>query len=416
MTEHVLIVGKVVDIPDRIGAHGLASGREFTISVLCWPDQVAKIKEPGVQARIVAVRPDAPDAEWIAFARAIHDAEPVKYIGSFADECQREAALVGEALGVPTYSPRTVRLVVDKHAMREHLAEAGVDATAACLVRDIDDLHSFASRNGYPYVVKPLDGTSSRGVSVVPDEGAAAAALARAKDAVGATSVLAEAFLFGDQYSVEAFSEGGRHVVVAITRKYSDPVSLVELGHVLPAPLDAEQTTAITRYVNEVLDVLGVQFGPTHTEIVLTGNGPRLIETHLRLGGDDIWLMVTDATGVDLAEYQVLQCIGEKVADEIETRLRDRPRAHEAICFAGAPSAGLLVEVTGADGPHPDGVKVDVLRRPNDQLAGLQNSDARLAQARARAATADEAVRLAREAIARLQVVTRTPLGGDDVV
>ena len=53
--------------------------------------------------------------------------------------------------------------------------------------------------------------------------------------------------------------------------------------------------------------------GPTHTEIVLTESGPRLIETHLRFGGDSIWDLVTDATGVDLVKNQWRQMIGEKV-------------------------------------------------------------------------------------------------------
>lgn len=412
MPEHILIFGNGYDIPGRIRAFGAGSGRRISTSVMCWPEHLAKIEEAEGHSRIVAVRADSPVEDWITLARAIHAVEPVTRIGTFGDQCQEIAAEVGRALGVPTHSPETVRAVFDKHAMRRRLAEAGVDLTPSAVVRDADELREFAAEHGYPCVVKPLRGTASTGVSVLRGAEEAEAAFARARGQDASTKVVVETFLPGVQYSVESFSELGEHVVVAITRKYSDPVSLVELGHVMPAPLDPQQEEAVRAYVVRVLDALGVEFGPTHTEIVLTESGPRVIETHLRVGGDEIWNMVTDAVGVDLVEYQLRQCVGEKVLPAIREILDDPSRAprHEAIWFASAPASGVLVEVSGAEGPHPDGVRVEVLGAPGTRLNGLQNSDSRLAWARAHAATAEEALILAREAIGRLEFVTRISL------
>ncbi|MDT3724044.1 hypothetical protein ROS62_03750 [Streptomyces sp. DSM 41972] len=120
-----------------------------------------------------------------------------------------------------------------------------------------------------------------------------------------------------------------------------------------------------------------------------------------------------DATGVDLVEYQPRQTVGERVLPEVRAVLADQGQARrcEAIWFAAAPPAGVLVEVTGVEGPHPDGVRTDVLGKPGTRLDGLHSSDSRLAQARAHADTPEEALALAREAIGRLESVTRvTPL------
>jgi len=409
MSEHVLVFGNGYDMPGRIRARGTDRGLAFTTSVLCRPDHLAKLEEADGHARIVAVRADAPVGEWIALARAIHAAQPVTRIGTFGDQCQDTAAEVGKALGVPTHDPETVRLVFDKFAMRGRLAEAGVESTPAAEVADPAALCAFAAAHGYPVVVKPRRGTASTGVSVVRADDEAQAAFDRARGTEAAAEVVAEVFLTGEQYSVEAFSEDGAHVVVAITRKYSDPVSLVELGHVMPAPLDAVRETEIRTYVTSALDALGVRFGPTHTEVVLTPDGPRIIETHLRVGGDEIWNLVTDATGVDLVEYQLRQCVGERVLDDVRAVLADpgRTRRAEAIWFAAAPATGELVEITGARGPHPDGVTVDVLARPGAALSGLHSSDSRPAQARAHADTPEKALTLAREAIGALSFLTR---------
>ncbi|UQW99381.1 ATP-grasp domain-containing protein [Streptomyces sp. RerS4] len=420
MTEHVLVFGVGYDIPARMRAFGVGAGRKVTTSVMCLPEHLEKMDDTADHTRVLVLRPDASEEEWLALARAVHAVDPVTRIGSFYDDCRPQAAAVAQALGLDTHRPETVEIVMDKYAMRRRLAETGVEATSSAVVENAADLIAFADRHGYPCVVKPLTGAASRGVSILHEPAQAEAALERAGTAGAGTRATVEEFLVGPQFSVEAFSEQGAHVVVTITRKYSDPVSLVELGHVMPAPLDAEQTAAIERHVVASLEALGVEFGPTHTEVILTERGPRIIETHLRTGGDELWNMVTDATGVDLIESQLRQVLGEKVLPEIRATLGDPDRARrtEAIWFAGAPAEGTLVEVSGADADavRPEHVKLHILAAPGAELAGLQNSFSRLAWARAHADTAEEALAAAREAIDALSFVTRVAAARTELI
>ncbi|MFD9567278.1 ATP-grasp domain-containing protein [Streptomyces sp. NPDC059994] len=411
MTEHVLVFGAGYDIPARMRAFGETAGRKVTTSVMCWPEHLAKTDDTEEHSRIVVLSPDASDEEWIAMARAIDAVQPVTRIGSFYDDCRPQAALVAEVLGLDTHTPEIVELVMNKYAMRQRLAQAAVEATACAVVDSPAQLHSFAEAHGYPCVVRPLTDAAGKGVSVVAGAAEADSALERAGGTGPDPRATVEGFLVGARYSVEAFSERGEHVVVTIARTYSDPVSLVELGHVMPAPLESGQTEAVTRHVIATLDALGVEFGPTHTEVVLTERGPRVIETRLRTGGDELWNMVTDATGVDLIESQLQQVLGEKVLPAIRATLDapDRSGRSEAIWFAGAPAQGTLVEVSGADAERPDAVTLDVLGSPGTELNGLQNGFSRLAWARAHATTAEEAVALAREAIDGLAFITRVP-------
>ncbi|WP_371649982.1 MULTISPECIES: acetyl-CoA carboxylase biotin carboxylase subunit family protein [unclassified Streptomyces] len=308
MTEHVLVFGVGYDIPARMRAFGETAGRKVTTSVMCWPEHLAKTDDTEEHGRIVVLSPDASDEEWIAMARAIDAVEPVTRIGSFYDDCRPQAALVAEVLGLDTHTPEIVELVMNKYAMRQRLAGAGVEATACAVVAGPAEAESALERAG---------GTG-------PDPRATV-----------------EEFLVGAQYGVEAFSERGEHVVVAVTRKHSDAVGPVEPGRVVPAPLEPERTEAVTRHVIATLDALGVEFGPTHTEVILTEHGPRVIETRLRTGGDEIRNMVTDVTGVDLIESQLQQILGEKVLPGIRATLDDPDRTgrSEAIWFAGAPTA-----------------------------------------------------------------------------
>ncbi|CAL9643585.1 Phosphoribosylamine--glycine ligase (plasmid) [Streptomyces sp. enrichment culture] len=411
MAEHVLVFGVGYDIPQRMRAAGAESGGDVVTSVMCWPEHLEKLDDADEHARVIVLQPDATDGEWLTLARAVHALHPVTRIGSFYDDCRPQAALVARDLGLETHSPEVVEVVRDKHAMRQRLADTGVERTASAVVDGADALKAFAAEHGYPCVVKPVDGAASKGVSVIHAPQEAEQAFLRAGGAGTESRVAAEEFLSGDQYSVEAFSEKGEHVVLAVTRKFSDPVSLVELGHVMPAPLEPEQRTAIEHHVTAVLNALDVEFGPTHTEVILTPAGPRVIETHLRTGGDDLWDMVTGATGVDMIECQLRQVLGETVLPGVRAVLADPERTTrcEAIWFAGAPSSGTLVEVAGADAALPPEVALTVLGKSGTRLGGLQNSFSRLAYARAHADTADQALALARRTIANLTFVATHP-------
>ncbi|MFI2367633.1 hypothetical protein [Streptomyces sp. NPDC018833] len=49
-----------------------------------------------------------------------------------------------------------------------------------------------------------------------------------------------------------------------------------------------EQHTAVSAYVTRVLEAFGFHDCPSHTEVVLTRRGPRIIEMHNRIAGGAI--------------------------------------------------------------------------------------------------------------------------------
>lgn len=405
MTEHVLVVGSGRDLPSRV--RGALPGTET--SVICRLEFLPKLREPTGHTRVIAVRHDAPAQEWVALAAAAHALHPFTRIATFGERDQDRCAAIGEALGLATHSPSTVELVHDKHKMRERLRAAGVDPTASALVADVDGLRAFVREHGLPCVVKPVRGAGSAGVAVVRQESDLDAAVDRAGgrfDGLPDAGVLVEQFHEGPQFSVEAFSECGEHQVVVITRKFSEPVHFVELGHVAPPAMSPEQEQDVHTFVARVLDALGVESGATHSEIILGSHGPRVIETHVRMGGDEIPALALDATGVDLADCVARQTVGEKVLPGIRAVLAgERPARSSAIWFAGPPVAGTLIEIGGLDeAARVEGVTtVELLARPGAVCGGLESSDSRLAYARALGRTADEAIAAARDAVAKLE-------------
>lgn len=418
MTEHVLIVGGGREIPGLIREVG---GPEVTTTILCRMDLLPKIRKPGQHDRVLALRNDAPIDEWVALAAAVHTRTPFTRVGTFGERDQDRAAAVAAALGLSCHSPETIAWVHDKQAMRERLAQTGVDRTASARVTDVAGLRAFVEAHGLPCIVKPVRGTGSAGVAAVRNIDEAEAAFARAAESSGtasSTEVLVERFHEGPQFSVEAFSEEGDHEIVAITRKFSDPVGFVELGHVVPAVLDGEQREDVEVYVRSLLDALGIGYGITHTELVLTQDGPRVIETHVRVAGDEIPYLVQDVTGVDLVGFAVRQTLGQCVLADIRKILADPDvdRRPEAIWFAVPRARGTLTAVDGLAeaAALPGVVAAEALLTVGESVGDLDSSDSRAAFVRARGADAAEAIARAREAASGLEFVVRVADGSCD--
>lgn len=405
MSEHVLVFGAGYDIPARMRQKSTPH-RPIRTTVMCWPSHLKKLEAPAGNERIVVLPESAPLSEWINIAKDIHGRDRVTRIATIYDDCRKEGAAVGLDLGLRSHTPALVELINDKGLMRSKLASHGVERIPFTAVVEPSSPERDSLDPPFPVVVKPLTGEASKGVSVVRDRSSFDSAFERAALASQGGSVIVETYLEGPQFSVEAFSEAGLHRPLALTKKYSEERSLVEVGHVLPAPVSMSDRERIYKHVEAALDALGVIEGPTHTEVVLTEEGPRIIETHLRTGGDELWNMVTDATDIDMLECQMDQILGESILQRIDDLLADGiKRDAQAIWFGIPPESGTLKHITGTEDVGPD-VRLELLVRPGQVFTGLQHSDSRVAQARAGAVNAELALAKSREAIAKLRLLT----------
>ncbi len=145
-------------------------------------------------------------------------------------------------------------------------------------------------------VIKPVRGTASDGVVRLP--------AAQARELPADAGLLWEEYIPGPEVSVETVSrtDGGAVTVtvIGITAKQTTTGPyFVELGHAVPAGLDAATRNEVTGVVRRALVALGVTLGPAHTELKLTSDGPVLVEVQTRPGGGRIPALHEIVSGVD---------------------------------------------------------------------------------------------------------------------
>ncbi|MFJ9829534.1 ATP-grasp domain-containing protein [Streptomyces sp. NPDC101160] len=269
-----------------------------------------------------------------------HDIGTVLHLG--AEESMPPAVAEAEALGVSPNPASAVTVLNDKAAMRALLAEHGLSQVRSESAATADEVAAAVGRLPLPVVVKPARASGSRGVALIRDHADLEEWTERVTEGAVAGPYLVEEYLQGPEYSVETLSVDGVHHVVGITAKSTTGAPyFVETSHIHPAPLGDEERAAIHVVVTGLLDLAGYRFGPAHTEVILTGRGPRIVESQTRLGGDRIPLLIETASDFDIEAAIFRTLAGAPVEPP-------RPRHTASVGFFFLP-AGRLDSVEGLD-------------------------------------------------------------------
>jgi hypothetical protein len=322
------------------------------------------------------------------------------------------AGRINDLLGLGGTGHEVSHRLRDKWVMRRHLAAMGQTTIGAALVDDRASIAAFGAGHGYPFIVKPTDMTAGWGVLPVagPDDVERVWGDVERRRATGVTrgttlfeiqDFLMEEYVDGPEYSIEAFSFAGRHVVVAVTEKLVDPVRFVELGHTLPARIDRSLERRVVAAVKRFLDVMGLRDGPSHTEVRIGPRGPVVIESHNRIGGDRIRDLVQAAYGIDLAVYAVGWPL--RLVDE----LPDRPRARAGACVRfvhGRPGRVAAVPGIEALRARPEVLAAELTVGAGDVVGPLQDNWDRMGLVAVRGSDSDGAVALCEQLVASIDI------------
>lgn len=203
------------------------------------------------------------------------------------------AAIVADSLGLLGNRVDVARDITNKYLTRNKVKNVQM------LFQPKYTLYSSGAIpkiENYPVIVKPIAAGGKRGISVVYSEDDLKKAIDEALPFSKVEGVLIEEFLSGgSEYSVETLSYKGIHYVTQITEKdTSGPPHCNELGHHQPARLSDSMKEKVRFVISGILDAVGIENGPSHTEIKIIGSEIYLIEINDRPGGDHITYPLTE--------------------------------------------------------------------------------------------------------------------------
>ena len=305
-------------------------------------------------------------------------------------------ASVAEKLNLSGITTETARKCSDKFLMKESLLAGGIPISWFSLIKSVSELRSIISERGSSLVIKPVDSRGARGVIRITESLDLEWAFEYAKSISPTSRVMVEEFLEGQQYSTESIIMDEKNVTVGFAERnyeFLEELSpyIIENGGQQPAEKSSQ--------------ILGISNAISKGDVVMTKDGPKIIEIAPRLSGgyfssDQIPL----ATGINIIEIAIRLSLGEKINKD-KLFFRDQNAVAIRYFF---PKPGKITSISNIDlFKNKSWVhKLDLFFGVDDVLEKIIDHTKRCGFVITTGNTRDEAVQRAKMVVKNVQILT----------
>lgn len=308
MAKKIMILGaSILQLP------AIEKAKEMGLDVIAVdinPEAIG-FRVPGIKKEIIST------IDTLAIVEAAKKQQIDGIMTLATDMPMRSVAAVAKEMGLVGIDEETALKATNKIEMRKALQASGVPIPKFFKVSNEDEYKEVVRQFTVPFIVKPADSSGSRGIFEVidiTDQNLIQEAYAYCKPYSRTGDVIVEEYMSGPEVSVETLAVDGVCHVIQITDKLTTGAPhYVEMGHSQPTRHSKEIANQIAEVAIAANKAVGIKNGPSHTEIIVTPEGPKVVELGARLGGDNITThLVPLSTGVNMVECCIKIALNEK--------------------------------------------------------------------------------------------------------
>lgn len=389
--KRVLIIGaSILQLPAIIKAKEMG----YYVAVLDYNPKAVGIPYADEYFNISTI-----DVEGVAKAAQDWGADGIMTLAT--DMPMRAVAKACETLGLNGISYETAVKATDKGEMIKAFEAHGVAHPWYYVAPDPDSFEQIVGKAAFPCIMKPTDNAGSRGVVKCHSEEELRSAYGYARGESRGGAVIVEECLVGPEFSVEVLViDGVPHVVQITDKRTTGAPHFVEMGHSQPTSQNIENRDKIRDLACRAVEAVGITTGPAHVEMILTDQGPKMVELGARLGGDCITThLVPLSTGIDMVGATIRLACGEDVS------ITPKWDKGSAIAYFDACN-GVIRQIEGVEEARQiPGVKeISIVHQVGERIGEIRNSVDRIGFVIAQGETAEEAVRICNEAMQAVRI------------
>ena len=317
------------------------------------------------------------------------------------DMPMRAVARACEVCGLPGISFDTAVRATDKGEMIAAFAANGVEHPWYHIVPTPADLENVIGRLSYPCIMKPTDNAGSRGVVLCHDQEELKSEYEYSHRESRGGAVIIEEYLQGPEFSVEVMVVDGVPHVLQITDKLTTGAPhFVEMGHSQPTKQPESVQEAIKDLAIRACQAVGINIGPAHVEMILTKDGPVMVELGARMGGDCITThLVPLSTGIDMVGAAIKLACGERISIEPAFRKGSAIRYFD-LCNGKIKAIDGINEAERISGVQ----EISIVHQVGETIGEIDSSTDRVGFVISQADTSDEAVMVCERAMSVVHI------------
>jgi carbamoylphosphate synthase large subunit len=207
------------------------------------------------------------------------------------------AAQVREACTIPGTSVRTAWLCRDKPSMKQAAASAGVNSAA--------EARAFATKTGFPLILKPRSGAGASGTVRVDSPADLEHALG-VFGGQGTESVAVEEFIEGHEGFYDTITVNGQVALDFVSHYYPNVLEAMRARWISPQFISTNRIDIAPEYAElrdmgrRVIGALGIETSATHMEWFFGPKGLKFSEIGCRPPGVGAWDLYSAGNEIDL--------------------------------------------------------------------------------------------------------------------
>lgn len=295
---------------------------------------IKKAKELGYFVHVLDANPNAEGFKWAdahAVINIVDEEACLKYarnnnvdgvLTAATDFSVLTMSRIACELGLPGINYESAKVIKNKAAVRKILFDTHADDTGYSFeIHCKEEAEKIKHEVQYPVMVKPCDGSGSRGASRVDNAEAFVKACEFAMDGSITHRAVAEPFVVGREYGVESFVDNGEiHILGVMQKDMTQPPYYAELGHAIPSGLSEEMENKVKRCVYNALVALKVNHGSVNMDLLINEKGDvHIVDIGARMGGNLIGShIIPIGAGIDYMGNMIKAAVGDSTDFSIQ--------------------------------------------------------------------------------------------------
>ena len=258
-----------------------------------------------------------------------------------------KAARLAQMIGVPYYlTPELADRTMDKALFKQTCIDYGVPVTER-----LDWEGTPSSELTYPVIVKQVDGSGSRGITVCWNAAEFDEAIAKARRISKSGEILVERYYEGDEIGVNYIMQDGRVACTAIHDRYlqveNESVVKLPLAYVYPSRYAEVYMQGENKAVVDMFEGIGAQNGTLFLQGCVDNGIASFYEAGYRLNGAKQYHFIEKECGFNPMHCLVQHTLTGSMSDQDIVSMAD-PRYDRYYCTLSLlTNPGTIAEIRG---------------------------------------------------------------------
>lgn len=219
-----------------------------------------------------------------------------------------------DQLGLKGLSASTAIQSTNKGAMRIAMQENNVAMPPRRFISSLEEAANFVNEFAPPWVLKPSDSSGQRGTNLIYDKKELEWSFNEAKKHSTDNMVLIDQFIEGQEINVNAIVINGEFHILSLADRNTleAPHFGIAVLHIAPPNITKNEALAVKELAKNAANAIGLRNGIAYPQIIVTKNGPKLIEIAARMPGGYNREMAQNLSGIDMIKAQILSSINDE--------------------------------------------------------------------------------------------------------